>query len=121
VAVLAVLTVLYALLDEQRRELGVLRALGASRTQTGGFVLAQSAVIGVSGTLLGVVAGFAIGVVLVKVVNLQSFGWTMRLMAPWPSLAGTPTAVAVACVLAGLPPALMAARSHPREALHEDG
>ena len=109
VAVLAVLTVLFALLGERRRDLAVLRAVGGSRAQVGATVAAEAAVLGLTGVLGGGVVGLAIGLGLVKGVNLQSFGWTLRFLPSWPALAGTLAMVTVACFVAGLAPALAAA------------
>jgi putative ABC transport system permease protein len=121
VAVLAVLTVLFALLGERRRDLALLRAVGGSRAQVAAVVAAQAALLGLTGAAGGLAIGLAIGLVLVKVVNLQSFGWTLRFLPPWPSLAATALLVTVACFLAGLAPALAAARMHPSEDLREEG
>jgi putative ABC transport system permease protein len=115
VAVLAVLTVLFALLGERRRDLALLRAVGGSRAQVAAVVAAQAALLGLTGAAGGLAIGLAIGLVLVKVVNLQSFGWTLRFLPPWPALAGT------ACLVAGLAPALAAARMHPSEDLRDEG
>jgi len=121
VAALAVLTVLFALLGERRRDLALLRAVGGSRAQVAVVVAVQATLLGLAGAAGGLVTGLAIGLVLVKVVNLQSFGWTLRFLPPWPALAATGLLVTVACLLAGLAPALAAARMHPSEALREEG
>ena len=121
VAVLAVLTVLFALLGERRRDLALLRALGGTRLQVGGVVAAQAALLGATGALGGLAVGLAIGFVLVEVVNVQSFGWTLRFLPPWPSRVVTAATVTAACLLAGLAPALAAARMHPGESLREEG
>jgi putative ABC transport system permease protein len=99
----------------------VLRALGASRAQVTGVVLAQAGVLGAVGSLAGLAVGLAVGAVLVTVVNVQSFAWTLTLLPPWGSLAATFALVVAMCVLAGLAPAAAAARASVREALHEDG
>jgi putative ABC transport system permease protein len=121
VAVLAVLTVLFALLGERRRDLALLRAVGGSRAQVAAVVAAQAALLGLTGAAGGLAIGLAIGLVLVKVVNLQSFGWTLRFLPPWPALATTALMVTIACLVAGLAPALAAARMHPSEDLREEG
>jgi putative ABC transport system permease protein len=113
--------VLFALLGERRRDLALLRAVGASRAQVAAVVAAQAALLGLTGTAGGLAVGLAIGLVLVKVVNLQSFGWTLRFLPPWPALAATALLVTVACLVAGLAPALAAARMHPSEDLREEG
>jgi putative ABC transport system permease protein len=121
VAVLAVLTVLFALLGERSGDLALLRAVGGSRAQVAAVVACQAALLGLSGATGGLATGLAIGLVLVKVVNLQSFGWTLRFLPPWSALAATALLVTVACLLAGLAPALAAIRVHPGEALREQG
>jgi putative ABC transport system permease protein len=121
VAVLAVLTVLFALLGERRRDLALLRAVGGSRAQVAAVVTGQAALLGLTGAISGLAAGLAIGLVLVKVVNLQSFGWTLRFLPPWPALAATALLVTVACLVAGLAPALAATRMHPSEDLRDEG
>ena len=56
--------------------------------------------------MLGLVLGIAVSVVLVKVVNPQSFHWTMDLLLPWLRLA----ALCAAVVAAGTLTAWLAAR-----------
>jgi putative ABC transport system permease protein len=121
VAVVAVLTVLFALLGERQRDLAVLRAMGGSRRQVARVILAQAGLLGLTGAAGGVAAGLAVGLVLVKVVNLQSFGWTLRFLPPWGTIAWSGIGVVAACLLAGLAPAVTAMRLRPGEALHEDG
>jgi putative ABC transport system permease protein len=59
------------------------------------------------GALAGVTLGLAVAVVLVHVVNPQSFHWTMELALPWARLA----ALAGAVVLAGTATAWLAGRA----------
>lgn len=121
VAVMAVLTVLFALLAERRRDLAVLRAVGASRAQVGALVLVEAALVGLAGAALGLLSGCLVGKVLVEVVNLQSFAWTLRLVVPWPNLAGTVAWLVAACLVAALAPALAASRLVLQEELREEG
>lgn len=120
VAMVAVATVLLALLGERQRELGLLRALGAGRAQLGKVVLLQAGLLGGIGALGGTAAGLAIGVVLVKVVNVQSFAWTLQLQPAWTNLAATAAVVALACAAAGAVPAVAALRLNPAEVLREE-
>ena len=117
VAAIAVLTVLFALVSERQRELAVLRVLGASRRQVLGVVLGQAGLLGALGAAGGTAAGLAIGWVLVKVVNVQSFGWSLAFQPPWAAVLWTVLAVVPAAILAGLAPALAAlARDAARSA-----
>jgi putative ABC transport system permease protein len=69
----------------RRKEFGLLAHLGLTRRQ----------ILAVVGTLLGL----AVAVVLVHVVNPQSFHWTMDLAVPWPRLALLGLAVVAAGTL----------------------
>ena len=77
------------------REFGMLRHVGVTRGQVLGVLACEGGLL----TLLGVACGFALGLVisliLVFVVNPQSFHWTMGLHLPW-GLLGTVAAVLVA-------------------------
>jgi putative ABC transport system permease protein len=90
----------------RRKEFGLLAHLGLTRRQVLTVVSAEGAVWTAAGALLGLGLGIAVSVVLVKVVNPQSFHWTMELLLPWPRLA----ALCVAVVAAGTLTAGLAAR-----------
>lgn len=120
VAIVAVLTVLYALVSERRKDLALLSAVGASRAQIVGTVCSQAALLGVLGAAAGAVAGLVIGIVLVDVVNVQSFGWTLVLVQPLGVVASTLGWVVLACVLAALPPARAAVSGRERSVLGEE-
>ncbi len=120
VAVVAVTTVLLTLVGERRRELATVRAIGGSRWQLIAMVVAQAGLLGVAAAAAGSAAGLAIGVILVKVVNLQSFGWSLELVLPWASLAEMAVWVVLGCLIAGIAPALAAARLQPAAVLRED-
>jgi putative ABC transport system permease protein len=90
----------------RRKEFGLLAHLGLTRTQVLTVVAAEGAVWSAAGALLGLALGLAVSVVLVKVVNPQSFHWTMDLMLPWTRLA----LLCAAVLAAGTLTAWLAAR-----------
>jgi putative ABC transport system permease protein len=120
VAVIAVMTVLLTLVGERRRELATVRALGGSRRQIAAMVVAEAGLLGFAAAAAGIVAGLVVGVILVEVVNLQSFGWSLRLQLPWFDVARLATWVALACIAAGLAPAAAALRVDPATVLSEE-
>jgi len=91
----------------RRKEFGLLAHLGLTRRQ----VLAVVAFEGLAWTTLGAIAGLALGlavsVVLVHVVNPQSFHWTMDLLLPWTRL----LALCLAVITAGTVTAWLAGRA----------
>ncbi|MBS1260952.1 MAG: ABC transporter permease YtrF [Calditrichaeota bacterium] len=109
VSLLAVGGGMAALVVERRRELAILRAVGGSRKQVIGRVLAESGLIGAVGWSLGAVLGILLSVVLTYVVNRYSFGWTLALRLPWGQLALSGVLMIGAALVAGAVPARDAA------------
>ena len=90
----------------RRKEFGLLAHLGLTRGQVLAIVAGEGVAWTAAGALLGLALGLAVSVVLVHVVNPQSFHWTMELLLPWGRLA----ALCVAVVVAGTATAMAAAR-----------
>src|SRR6267154_1186909 len=86
-----------ALVLARRREFGVLRHIGMTRRQIGSMLAAQGLLVSALGLAVGLSLGWVISLVLIHVVNLQSFHWGMELHLPWQLLAEF---VAVMLVLA---------------------
>jgi len=91
----------------RRREFGLLVHLGLTRAQIVAVVAGEGAAWTAAGALLGLLLGLAVSVVLVHVVNPQSFHWTMELLLPWGRLA----ALLAAVLLAGSATAAISARA----------
>src|SRR5690606_33714759 len=82
VALLAVMNSLFALILESRRDFGILNYLGASQRQIEKIVLIQAGLLGLFGNLFGLAVGFLLSVLLIYVINRQSFGWTIQYQVP---------------------------------------
>ena len=120
VAVMGVAGALLALVIDRRRELGLLRFLGSSTGQIRKLVLVEAGLLGLLANIAGVVLGFAMSLVLIFVINKQSFGWTIRFHWPVALLLGALTLVYIATVIAGLYPAQVAARLNPLAVVHDE-
>jgi putative ABC transport system permease protein len=70
--------------------------------------------------LVGAVVGALLSLILIYVINVQSFGWTIQFHWPVAFLVSALGLVYASSVLAGLYPARVAARLNPIEAVHEE-
>jgi putative ABC transport system permease protein len=91
----------------RRKEFGLLAHLGLMRTQILALVAAEGAAWTAIGSVAGLALGLAVSIVLVHVVNPQSFHWTMDLLVPWLRL----VALCAAVVAAGTVTAWLAGRA----------
>jgi len=120
VAVVGIFLALTALVIEREREIGVLRAIGASRGQVRGLLLSEAALLGAVASALGIAAGMCLAMVLTWVVNKAFFGWTIELQWPWATIAATPVWIILAAMLAAVGPAWQAGRVEIAGTLREE-
>jgi putative ABC transport system permease protein len=120
VAVMGIAGALLALVIDRRRELGLLRFLGASTAQIRKLILVEAGLLGLLANVAGFALGFLLSLILVFVINKQSFGWTIHFHWPLAVLLGALTVVYAATVLAGLYPARVAERLNPIEVVVEE-
>jgi putative ABC transport system permease protein len=96
-----------ALVFARRREFGMLRHVGLTRRQIAGMLATEGLAVSGIGLFTGLGLGWLMSLILVYVVNRQSFHWSMDLHVPWVPL------LALALVLLALATAttLISARS----------
>lgn len=100
------------------REIGMLRAVGATRRQVRRMVIAESLLLSVIGTAFGVVAGIWLGYALVQAMT--GVGWPMPYIFPFGGVVLTMVVGVVFGVLAATVPARSAARLDVVAALHHE-
>jgi putative ABC transport system permease protein len=120
VAIMGIAGALLALAIDRRRELGLLRFLGASSTQIRKLILVEAGLVGILATIAGLILGYFLSLILVFVINKQSFGWTIHFHWPVAVLLGALSTVYLATILSGIYPAMLAARVDPLEVIHEE-
>ena len=120
VAMLGAANSLLALVLDRRRDLGLLHYLGGAAGQIRRLILIEAGFLGLMAAILGLALGSALSLLLIYVINKQSFGWTIQFHPPIPLLAAALLLVWIFTVLAGLYPARVAARLNPIEVIHEE-
>ncbi len=120
VAVMGIAGALLTLVIDRQRELGLLRFLGAAVPQIRKLILVEAGLLGLLANLAGLVLGVVLSLLLVFVINKQSFGWTIQFHWPVAVVVGAITVVYAATILAGIYPARVATRLNPIEVIHEE-
>lgn len=117
VAVVGLVQALLGLAMGRRKDIWTLRALGAGEGAIAGILLGEGLGVALAGTLGGVGIGLVLAEILVRVVNPQVFGWTLRFSLPWGFLALLLGLALLSATAALLPASHWAARlSADREA-----
>ena len=120
VAMLGAANALLALVLDRRREIGLIRYLGADGGQVRAMILTEAGLLGVLAIIPGLLLGLALSLVLIFVINKQSFGWTIQFHPPILLLAGALSLVWTMTVLSGFWPARYAARMETTDALRSE-
>jgi putative ABC transport system permease protein len=121
VASLGIINTLVMAILERRREIGVLKALGAADRDVRQLFFAEAGVMGLAGGLFGVLLGWAIGraIQFATMIYLKRQGvnppniWSV----PWWLILGAVGFAVVVSLASGIYPASRAARLDPVEAL----
>ena len=117
VVVLGIASVLVVSVVQKRREIGILRAMGATQGQVLRIFLLQGAIVGAIGSVCGVVLAVALIFVFTSLVR-GSDGLPLFAITLAPLLALQVAGIATLCgVLAAVAPARRAARLDPAEAI----
>ncbi len=113
-------TTFAALATSRAKEFGMLRHLGLRRLEIGRLLAAEGGLTAAVGVLVGSLAGGAIALVLVEVINRQSFHWSMDLSLPLGSIAMFGLSLVVLAALAARSSGLRAMRGTAVAAVRED-
>jgi putative ABC transport system permease protein len=120
VAFIGVWSALLALQVERTRELATLEVLGLDEGQKWGLAFLETGLMGAVAGILSLPLGVSLAAILVHVINVRSFGWTMRLdIDPWLFAQALGISV-VAAVLASIYPVIRLRRRSLASALRAE-
>jgi putative ABC transport system permease protein len=121
VASLGIINTLVMAILERRREIGIMKAIGASDGDVKTLFFAEAAAMGVAGGTFGVLLGWAIG----RVINIGTNFWFARQdlppenfwVVPWWLVGAAIFMAVLVSLVSGLYPAARAAKLDPVQAL----
>lgn len=102
------------------KEFGMLRHLGITRRQILTLLLAEGALLAALAIVAGFMLGWCISLILVFIVNPQSFHWTMQMHMPWSLLAVVAMVLLVSASLTALVSGKLAVSGSAVRAVRED-
>lgn len=120
VALLGVMNSLFAIVLESRRDFGILKYLGASTQQIKKIILLEAGILGLLGNFSGLLIGFLLSLLLIFVINKQSFGWTIQFSIPYAFLIESFILVLVTAIASGIIPARLAAKTQAPEVIRAE-
>ncbi len=120
VAFVGIFSALLALNLERAREFAVLRATGFSRRQLLVLISSQTLWMGVLAGCLAIPLGWAMSEILIHIINVRSFGWSMQSFIPSGTVQSTFVLSCTAALFAGLYPAWRLSQSKIARQLRDE-
>jgi putative ABC transport system permease protein len=117
VAIMGVIGTMLAAVIDRIREIGMLRAIGATRRQVVMSLMWESGFLGMSATVIGLIVGIPLGLVLLKVIGIATTGWSLPYLFPGDTALRISLLITTAAVFAGFLPGRQAAKLDVKEAL----
>lgn len=120
VSFIGILSSLLALQLEHVREYGIMRANGMTPNQLRRFTLLQTGIMGMIAGILALPIGLILAFMLIYVINVRSFGWTMNLVLSPKDFIQAFLVALIAALLAGIYPAWKVSSIKPAEAVRSE-
>jgi putative ABC transport system permease protein len=111
VALLNVAGTMIAAVIDRRREIGALRAIGATRRQVAGALVAEAGFLGLCAVLAGIGLGVLQSTLFLRTLLANDTGWHVAFVFPWASTARITLLTILTSMAAGAIAAIQAARA----------
>jgi len=120
VAFFGITGALLTLFLERRRDFGIYRALGFSTSQIGVMTILEGLGMGLVSFLLSIVGGTVLAAILIKIINLRSFNWTIFYYPEWQAYVITGILAICASLGAAFYPLWKVYRTYPQMQIREE-
>ncbi len=120
VAFFGILGALVALELSKKKEIGVLRSLGVKVSEVKKIIFFETGIIGLLSGILSIPLGLIMAYILVNVINLKSFGWTISFLIKPIYLIEAVFISLLAAMLAGIYPSVIFSKIRISEAIREE-
>lgn len=107
VSIIGVLNTITAIIWENKRDINILSYLGADRWTINRIFLLTSFLSGIIGATLGTFLGAVLVFMIIKVVNVISFGWEISIYVPYLSIALVISGIIFFTLITGFYPSII--------------
>ena len=105
IAILGIASTLLSFVLDRKRELRILRWIGIEQKQLWKMIIVEATLLGSISQAIGVTIGLILSLILVYVINVQSFGWTIQFHIPTKFLLQSSLLILLVTALSGIYPA----------------
>jgi len=117
ISLLGVANMLYAVALERKREISILKYLGADNKFLTKIYMISAGFIGFCGIIYGVILGFILSFIIIKVVNTISFGWSIGIHLNVISIFTTLVILLIFVIIAGILPLKTIKQTDPKKSV----
>ena len=104
VSIIGILSAVLLIVVERKKEFGILKALGIKAEDLWKLILTETGLMGLFAGLFAIPTGIVISLILVYIINLRSFGWTIHFSFNWVSIGQTLVIAIISAGIAGIYP-----------------
>jgi putative ABC transport system permease protein len=120
VSVIGILSAVLLIVIERKKEFGILKALGVDPVNLWRLILTETGLMGLFAGLFAIPTGVVISLILVYVINLRSFGWTIQFNFNWLAVTQTLIIAIISAGFAGIYPVYRITRMKTIEVLRNE-
>ncbi len=106
ISIIGIVSAVLLILYDRKREFGILKAIGLNASEIWRLILIETGLMGFFAGIFAIPTGYVVSLILVYIINLRSFGWTIQFQFDWVTILQTLLLAWVASLAAGIFPIL---------------
>ncbi|MHB8136106.1 MAG: FtsX-like permease family protein [Anaerolineaceae bacterium] len=83
IAIIGIYGSVLLILEDRKKEIGILKALGVKPGEFWNLLITETGLMGLFAGIFAIPTGYVVSLILVYVINLRSFGWTIQFHFDW--------------------------------------
>jgi len=104
IAIIGIYGSVLLILEDRKKEIGILKALGVKPGEFWNLLITETGLMGLFAGIFAIPTGYVVSLILVYVINLRSFGWTIQFHFDWLFIVQALILSTASAILAGIFP-----------------